>query len=166
MSKKTEIEWRRHIVLQRLAMGYNQTAIARELQLHPSTISLDCQYLKIKARQEVKEFIEKLPFMVMKSTMALNLISEKTWQLIELTDDVRSKIQGLSLLKDVERQKVELYSSTDIIDALVGAVEKRKEQVATVPVMEQQQEVFTEKLVGIGTIDDKDEDKKESAEEE
>jgi DNA-binding NarL/FixJ family response regulator len=43
---KSAIEWRRNTVLAKLAKGYSQSDIAKELQLHPSTISLDVQFLK------------------------------------------------------------------------------------------------------------------------
>jgi DNA-binding NarL/FixJ family response regulator len=41
---KNMIEWRRNTVLSKLAKGYSQAEIAKELQLHPSTISLDVQF--------------------------------------------------------------------------------------------------------------------------
>lgn len=123
------IQWRRNIVLQRLAQGFTQEEIAKELQVHQSTISLDNQYWQIRARAEVKEFIEKLPLMVLKSTAALNLISIETWKLTTSPDaTIKDKISALALLKDVERQKVELFSNVNIVDALVGAAEKKQEE--------------------------------------
>jgi DNA-binding NarL/FixJ family response regulator len=35
------IEWRRNMVLSKLVQGHSQAEIAKELKLHPSTISLD-----------------------------------------------------------------------------------------------------------------------------
>ena len=46
------IGWRRDFVLQKLSKGWNQTQIAKELQLHPATISLDVQFLREQAQQE------------------------------------------------------------------------------------------------------------------
>jgi hypothetical protein len=44
-------------------MGWSQAEIAKELQLHPSTISLDVQYLKEQAKEELQSHIsERLPF--------------------------------------------------------------------------------------------------------
>jgi DNA-binding NarL/FixJ family response regulator len=60
---KTAIEWRRNTVLQKLAKGYSQADIAKELQLHPSTISLDVQFLKEQAQRELIVHIkEVIPF--------------------------------------------------------------------------------------------------------
>jgi DNA-binding NarL/FixJ family response regulator len=60
---KTAIEWRRNTVLQKLAKGYSQADIAKELQLHPSTISLDVQFLKEQAQRELIVYIkEVIPF--------------------------------------------------------------------------------------------------------
>jgi len=60
---KDMISWRRDFVLQKLSQGWNQTQIAKELKLHTSTISLDAQYLKERARNELKTHLtERLPF--------------------------------------------------------------------------------------------------------
>ena len=124
------IEWRRNIVLQRLAQGHNQESIAKELQLHPSTISLDVQYLRIKAREETRNFIQNLPMLVKQSATALKLISIETWKLVNSPEaNIKDKISALALLKDVERQKVELFNNVNLVDNLVGITEKREEPV-------------------------------------
>jgi hypothetical protein len=47
---KDMIGWRRDFVLQKLSKGWSQIQISKELQLHPSTISLDVQYLREQAQ--------------------------------------------------------------------------------------------------------------------
>lgn len=134
------IEWRRNIVLQRLAQGHSQESISRELHLHPSTISLDVQYLRIKAREETKNFIQNLPMLVKQSATALKLISIETWKLVNSPDaTIKDKISALALLKDVEVQKVGLYSNVNIVDQLTGAAEKRQEEQQKQGQLEQEQ---------------------------
>jgi IS30 family transposase len=65
---KDMISWRRDFVLQKLSKGWSQTQISKELQLHPSTISLDVQYLKEQAQQDLQTHIkETIPFEFKKS---------------------------------------------------------------------------------------------------
>jgi DNA-binding NarL/FixJ family response regulator len=56
---KLAIEWRRSVVLQKLSQGYNQSEIAKELQLHPSTISLDCQWIRERNKQNIQTFVSE-----------------------------------------------------------------------------------------------------------
>ncbi|MDQ3839895.1 MAG: helix-turn-helix domain-containing protein, partial [Thermoproteota archaeon] len=59
---KNMIEWRRNMVITYLAKGWSQTEIAKELKIHPSTISLDVQWLKEKSQKELETNIEsKIP---------------------------------------------------------------------------------------------------------
>ena len=60
---KSAIQWRRSRVLSKLVKGWSQADIAKELQLHPSTISLDVQYLKEQSKKDLETHIsDRLPF--------------------------------------------------------------------------------------------------------
>ncbi len=59
---KKQVDWRRSKVLELLVQGQNQYDIAEVLQISQSTISRDVQYLRSKAKEEIKLHInEKLP---------------------------------------------------------------------------------------------------------
>jgi DNA-binding NarL/FixJ family response regulator len=50
-TKKSMLEWRRSFVLSKLSRGWSQADIAKELKLHPGTISLEVQYLKERKQE-------------------------------------------------------------------------------------------------------------------
>jgi predicted transcriptional regulator len=83
---KSAIEWRRNTVLSKLAKGYSQSDIAKELQLHPSTISLDVQYLKERARNELKTHLtERLPFEHARVTNGIIDLLRKTHEIYSVS---------------------------------------------------------------------------------
>ncbi|MFL6459997.1 MAG: hypothetical protein ACJ71J_03440 [Nitrososphaeraceae archaeon] len=58
MSKKikaNEIQWRRSKVIEMRARGMSQIEIARELQVSEASISLDMQYLRIQAKESIRD---------------------------------------------------------------------------------------------------------------
>ena len=76
---KPMIEWRRNKVLHRLCMGWSQAEIAKELQLDPSTISLDVQFLKENAKKELQTHIsDRLPNEYNRAVTGINLVLHKT----------------------------------------------------------------------------------------
>ena len=74
---KSAIEWRRNTVLTKLAKGYSHSDIAKELQLHPSTITLDAQFLKEQAQQELETHIhETIPLEYKRAKTGLDNLKE------------------------------------------------------------------------------------------
>jgi IS30 family transposase len=72
------IELRRNTVLSKLAKGYSPAEIAMELQLHPSTISLDVRWLKEQAQQELQTHIhERIPFEYARAIIGIDNILKK-----------------------------------------------------------------------------------------
>ena len=95
------IEWRRNMVISYLAKGWDQQSIADELKVHPSTISLDVQWLKEKAQKELKTHIEsKIPLEYTRAMTGLNNILKKANETLEKAmilsaDKVAKAIQQL-----------------------------------------------------------------------
>src|SRR5687768_12683190 len=95
---KSMIEWRRNKVLHRLTMGWSQADIAGELKLHPSTISLDVQYLKEQAKEELQTHIsDRLPFVYNRAVTGINTVLKRVSQLLDEATEPRTKIECMKL---------------------------------------------------------------------
>jgi glycyl-tRNA synthetase beta subunit len=126
---KSAIDWRRNIVLQMLSEGHHQSHISRVLKVHRSTISIDVQYLREEARKQMHEFItERLPMAVAKSCTALDSITSTAWDLARNTDDDRIRLQALTLIKETEKDKIDIVSNVNIVDQIVSEQEKQQQQ--------------------------------------
>jgi predicted transcriptional regulator len=111
---KDMIEWRRNTVLQKLSKGYSQAEIAKELQLHPSTISLDVQYLKEKAREELKTHLsEKLPFDLLR----------RAYEILDRTTDPKMQLQTISVLTNLYGTVMSLATDAGIIEQSLKRIE-------------------------------------------
>jgi LPS O-antigen subunit length determinant protein (WzzB/FepE family) len=101
---KPMIEWRKNKVLHRLCMGWSQAKIAKELQLDPSTISLDVQFLKEKAREELQTHIsERIPFGYNRAVTGINTVLKKTSEILEKAEDTKTKMECLKLQMELYR---------------------------------------------------------------
>jgi hypothetical protein len=116
---KSAIDWRRNLVLQMLSEGHNQSHISHTLKVHRSTISIDVQYLRDQARRQMHDFItERLPMAVTKSCTALDSITSTAWDLARNTDDDRIRLQALTLIKETEKDKIDIVSNVNIVDQI------------------------------------------------
>ena len=60
-----QIEWRRCQVMELSSKGYNQSEIAKILQLDKWTISRDVSYLKEQSKKNIRKYIdETLPIRI------------------------------------------------------------------------------------------------------
>jgi predicted transcriptional regulator len=125
------IEWRRNYVLERLSLGYNQSEIAKELQLHPSTISLDCQYLKQKAKDNLQTHIdERLPLEYEESYIGLKRIMKRAEEISnkpgERTSDI---LHALALKAEIYDKLMSLEAGGPTLQAAVSYIEKKKAEL-------------------------------------
>lgn len=127
---RNSISWRRNLVLQMLSEGYNQSHISRVLKVHRSTISIDVQFLREQARNQIHDFItERLPMAVTKSCTALDNITSTAWNLAKNSDDDRVKLQALTLIKETEKDKIDIVSNVNIVDQIVSETENRQQRL-------------------------------------
>ena len=60
--RQEHIEWRRDKVLELSSKGHSEREIASVLQISPATAHRDVDYLRQKAKENIREYIEeKLP---------------------------------------------------------------------------------------------------------
>ena len=125
---RNSISWRRNLVLQMLSEGHNQSHISRVLKVHRSTISIDVQFLREQTRNQMKEFVtERLPMAITKSCTALDSITARAWELARDTEDDRIRLQALTLIKETEKDKIDIVSNVNIVDQIITQTEQRQQ---------------------------------------
>jgi hypothetical protein len=76
----------------------------------------------------MKEFVtERLPMAVTKSCTALDSITAKAWELARDTDDDRIRLQALTLIKETEKDKIDIVSNVNIVDQILSETEQRQQ---------------------------------------
>jgi hypothetical protein len=127
-TKKSMLEWRRSLVLSKLSKGWSQADIARELKLHPSTISLDVQYLKEQARDNLRTHLqEKLPFEHSRALTGLNDLLRKTNNILDNTKDPKLQLQTINVLANLYAGILTMASDGNIIQQAMNRVEELEE---------------------------------------
>ena len=117
MSTKTQVEWRRRQIFELSSKGLSQVEIARRLQIHESTISRDTDYLRSQSKENLRKYVdERLPEEYEKCLVGLTSILKEAWNTAEHSEDVREKIQALSLAKDCYEMKLELLTNATVVD--------------------------------------------------
>ena len=97
----SSLEWRRGKVLELASQGYSQPEISSILQVSQPTINRDISYLRQKAKENIKKYIdERLPEEYEKCLVGLNAITREAWTTSQQAQDKREKIQALSLAKE------------------------------------------------------------------
>jgi predicted XRE-type DNA-binding protein len=100
--------------------GLTQSEIAEKLHVNQSTISRDLQSIKDEARYNIEKFTkEEIPFEYLRYISGMDKITTTLWSLIENENsdpNIKSKIQGLSLLKECYEQRISM---------LVGGLESK-----------------------------------------
>lgn len=124
--KKSAVEWRRNIVLQRLAQGFTQSEIARELNLHRSTISTDYRYLNELSKKELRLFLhEKLPMEITQAFASYDNIIRAAWDIKNNTKDDKTKLQALHLIRETRESGIDLVSNVDIATKVMDMADKK-----------------------------------------
>jgi predicted transcriptional regulator len=126
MSTKMQLEWRRRQVFDLSSKGYNQTQIAKILQISESTISRDLELLRLQSKENIKKYVDELlPEEYEKCLVGLNAILREAWTTSYQTEDKREKIQALSLAKECYSMKLELLTNATVVDDAIRFVSDR-----------------------------------------
>jgi hypothetical protein len=120
---KSMIQWRRNAVLSKLARGYSQAEIAKELQLHPSTISLDVQFLRDQAQKELQTHIQEgIPLEYLRAKTGINNVLKRVSEILEQATDTKTKLECMKLLMDLYRSIMNLASDGSVIERAVKMI--------------------------------------------
>ena len=153
LSTKIQVEWRRRQVFELSSKGYSQVEIARRLQIHESTISRDLDIIRERSKENIRKYIEeRLPEEYEKCLVGLTAIQREAWNAAEHTQDVREKMQALSLAKECYGMKLELLTNATVVDdaiRFVGIKAKKVEESKDNTIEEDASEVKEEKVYDI-----------------
>jgi hypothetical protein len=167
---KSTIEWRRNKVLHRLTMGWSQAEIAKELQLHPSTISLDVQYLKEQAKEELQTHIsERLPFEYTRAMTGMNNVLKRASEILDQATDNKIKLEAMKLLIDLYKSVMSLATDGGIVERAMKIVKGLEGDISKVKMssdedeedLEDEEDIEDEEII----VNDEDEILKEEEEE-
>jgi predicted transcriptional regulator len=113
--------------LELTAQGYNTVEIAEMLGVSRPLISLDLQYLREQAKENIKLYVdEKLPSEYEKCLVGLKTILTEAWKIAKNSTDGREKVQALSLAKDCYSKIEDLLTSVGAVSDAMKFVEDVK----------------------------------------
>ena len=100
-TKSEEIQWRRAKILELKSQGLDQRQMAQVLQVSPTTITFDLQYLRKEARETVREYTtEQLPLQLRTSIVATQNVIKEYWDISQNAKDNKEKMQALESYLD------------------------------------------------------------------
>jgi IS30 family transposase len=161
---RTAIDWRRQIVLQKLSKGWSQSDIARDLHLHPSTISLDVQFLREQSQRELQTHIkEVIPFEYQKSKQAIQDLIRKANEILDAnSEDPKLQLSVINVLTNLWMANSNINSQGDIIQqaydkvSTLEEIQKRRSEEAVFSEQDLKDEDVNSDPVKITTIDEQD----------
>ena len=120
---KSAIQWRRSQVLSKLVKGWSQADIARELKIHPSTISLDVQFLKEQSKKELETHLsDRLPFEYSKAMEGINNVLKRVSEISDSAADNKTKMECLKLQMELYKSLVSMATDGGIIEKAMKMV--------------------------------------------
>ena len=128
MNAKQTVKWRRSKVLELSSEGRSQSEIARIMQVSSATISMDIQFLRREAKENIRRYIdERLPFEFHKCLVGLDTIVCKMSDIANSAEsDSRDILQATSVKMQAYSMKIDLLSNTTVIEKAVQFVENHK----------------------------------------
>jgi transposase len=113
-------EWRRSQVLELSSKGYNQSDIAKTLQVDKSTVCRDINCLREESKHKIRKYVdERLPEEYEKCLVGITAILKEAWNTARQASDKREKIQALSLAKECYAMKLDLLTNATVVDDAV-----------------------------------------------
>ena len=141
--KRTAVEWRRCKIVELNSQGYNQSEIARIMQISVATVNRDISYLRQQSKENIRKYVdERLPEEYEKCLVGLTSILREAWNTAQQTTDKREKIQALSLAKECYSMKLDLLTNATVVDDAIRFVSsnQKEDQQQQISSSEEQQE--------------------------
>jgi predicted transcriptional regulator len=130
MNGKRQAEWRRNQVLELTSKGHSQSEISNILQISISTISRDLSFIREEAKDHVRKYIdERLPEEYEKCLVGLTAILREAWNTSQQTEDIREKIQALSLAKECYSMKLDLLTNATVVDDAIRFTKESQDKL-------------------------------------
>ena len=120
---KNMIEWRRNMVVSYISKGWTQADIAKKLEIHPSTISLDVQYLKEQSKKELETHLsDRLPFEYARAMEGINNVLKRVSEISDSAADNKIKMECLKLQMELYKSLVSMATDGGIIERAMKMV--------------------------------------------
>jgi hypothetical protein len=120
---KSAIKWRRDMVFSKLVKGCTQVEIARELKIHPSTISLDVQFLKEQSKKQLETHLsDRLPFEYARAMEGINNVLKRVSEISDSAVDNKIKMECLKLQMELYKSLVSVATDGGIIERVMKTV--------------------------------------------
>jgi len=92
-------------------------------------ITSDIAYLCIQAKESIKEYAtDHLPEQYQVCFTALDAIIKRAFDIIEISDDNREKLQAMELFKNTHLIKLELLSNATTIDSALSYIKNKQQE--------------------------------------
>ena len=119
---KANIDLRRNKTLELLAKGYQQQEISQILGVSTATTSLDCQYLRCKAQDQMEHHLsQEIPYHYMLAHEGLTNVLRAANRIVDAnTTDDRTRIQALILISNTCVKMMELDTNMPVLGAAVS----------------------------------------------
>src|SRR5215213_4666020 len=106
---KELVELRRNEVLRLVAQAIPQNEIAQKLGVSSATVSLDLQYLREKAKANIRNHIdEAIPMQYAECQAGLKLILRKTYDIVDKSTKTQEILSAMSLAVDIYGKLMDL----------------------------------------------------------
>src|SRR5918911_3234065 len=130
--EQQQIQWRRDKVQELCSKGHSQREISQILQVGLATVNRDLAYLRNQAKDNIKKYIdERLPEEYEKCLVGLTAITKEAWNTAANTEDMREKIQALSLAKDCYSMKMDLLTNATVVDDAIRFVSSNQSRMTS-----------------------------------
>ena len=124
---KELVQLRRSKVLELMAQSIPQSAIAEQLGVSTSTVSLDVQYLRETARTNIQNHIEeKIPMQYYECETGLKLLLRKVHELINKSTRPQDQIHAMALAADIYSKLMDLSTNGSILTSTLKWLEEKK----------------------------------------
>jgi hypothetical protein len=122
------LQWRRSKVLELSSQGRSQPQIASTLQVGLATVNRDLQYLRQRAKQNIRRYIdERLPLEYEKCLVGLEGILAKTWDVANNEESSeKDKLQAISIGIQAYSMKMDLLTSATVVERAVQFVDRNR----------------------------------------
>ena len=139
---KELVELRRNEVLRLVAQAVPQNLIAQKLNVSPATVSLDMQYLRCMAQENLKTHIEKtIPIHYTECQAGLQVVLRKAYDIVETSTRTSEVLDALSLIADIYGKIMDLSTNGAILEKTVNQIKQLKEQSQRALKEEEEKEV-------------------------
>ena len=127
------IELRQSKVLELLAKGWSQSAIAKSMGVHKSLISLDVKQMMQEAVQQQESLVKNIFREQLKCLTGLDLALQRLWNIVEHSNDSGEVMQAISQIAKIYSQRLEIQSGKIFKDATSIKEDHEPEQVSNAP---------------------------------